>query len=371
MNEVFAPGGLSGLLTSQTAQRKLVEPKFPPEADNYEGMSAYRTLDAPVQLNIPDRDLVCAVVCTMNDLLGTRYTAATIPVGSIIEREFGKVRNANFREPVGGEAPIAALAVRVHAAEVLQSSSVGPVDVKLRINVEVTNPEGTETAYSHNIVAAASTPWTNKTLVPDAFYQAMFDSIGQFISDWTQSQGPDTMARWVTEATPGAIPPKLYDIEWVPRLRDSDVQRGRCTVVCNGWEGFRAKHWANAQISVACRTKLGNIELGRLRVVYDEETYDPTRASWTFAFRCFARSEKVLEFNAITGLGTVIGDLGLMKIPPEEAADVLKKYVLNEMKSHSGIVTSEYETTEAYVRFDNYSTDETYNLIIIDFRLLR
>ncbi|MBP5787824.1 MAG: hypothetical protein J6Y19_08430 [Kiritimatiellae bacterium] len=371
MNELLAPGGLSGLVTPQTRQRVLSEPRFPPEAGTYEAEDAHLTLDAPVELNVPDRDLACGVVCSLNDLLGTRHIPATLPCGSIVEREFGKVRDANFREPLGSEEPVATLSVRLHAAEVLQASSTGPIAVTLKIHVEVTNPEGTETAYSRKIESSASAPWTNKTLVPDAFYQAVFGAIGQFASDWPRSQGPDTVARWAAEATPGAAPPQLHDIDWMPRQRDSDVQRGTCAVVCNGWEGFRAKHWANAQIAVACRTKLGGVEPRRLRVVYDEETYDPERSIWTFAFRCFARSEKVLEYNAATGCGTVIGDLGLMEMTAEEATEVLKQYVLNEMSSHSGIVTRKSPTTEAYVRFDSFSTDETYNLVIIDFHLPR
>lgn len=371
LNELLAPGGISGLVTPQTRQRKLSEPRFPPEAEIYEAADAHLTLDAPVQLNVPDSDLDCAVVCTVDDLLGTRHIPATLPCGSIVEREFGKVRDANFREPLGGEEPVATLSVRFHAAKVLQASSSGPMTVTLNLHVEVTNPEGTETAYSRNIESSASAPWTNKTLVPDAFYQAVSGAIGQFASDWSRSQGPDTVVRWAAEATPGATPPQLHDIEWTPRLRDSDVQRGTCTIVCNGWEGFRAKHWANAQIAAACRTKLGGVESRRLRVVYDEETYDPKRSSWTFAFRCFALSKKVLEYNSATRCGTVIGDLGLMEMSEEEATEVLKKYVLDEMESHSGMVSSKSPKAEAYVRFDSFSTDETYNLIIIDFHLPR
>ena len=79
----------------------------------------------------------------------------------------------------------------------------------------------------------------------------------------------------------------------------------------------------------------------------------------------------MLDFNSVTGTGTAIGDLGLMKMKPEDAAEELKAYVLEEMRSHSGIVTSEHRKTEAYVRFDGMRTDATYNLLQIDFHLPR
>lgn len=369
LNEAFTPGGISGLMTPTTGQRKLSEPQFPPEAAGYAANSAYRTMAASVELNIPDRTVEIAVVCTMNDLLGTRYIPATISGGALVAREFGKVRGANFQEPVGGEAPVAMLSVRLHLAEVMRPTQNGCMEATLRLNVEVAKPDRSEIAYSHDIKAVANAPWTDETLVPDAFYKALFGAIEQFLEDWDRSSGPDTVARWAGENVPGTVPPELHAIEWEAAGRD--VQRGRCSIACNGWEGFRAKHWANAQIAVACRTKLGNIEPARLRVVYDEENYDDATGVWTFSFRCFARSEKVLAFDSITGTGTVIGDLGLLKMTPEAAAKVLKDYVLDEMKSHSGIVTSEHRTSEAYVRFDDYRTDKTYNLISIDFHLPR
>ena len=107
-------------------------------------------------------------------------------------------------------------------------------------------------------------------------------------------------------------------------------------------------------------------------MVYDDERYDEAAGTWEFSFRCFPRSERVLDFNPFTEMGTVIGDLGLMKMNAEEASEVLKSYVFEEMRSHSGIVTSEHrKKQESYVRFDGMRTDAAYNLLIIDFHLPR
>lgn len=369
MNGGFSPDALSGMLTPKPGQQKLEESRFPPEAARYAAANAHRTMDAPVRLNVPGWSVDFAVNSVKSDLFATPYVRATFPGGRIVEREFGKVLAANFREPVEGETPVAELAVRIVVVSVGQKSDSAPMTSTLKINIEVVKADGNGTAYEGSIETSATAPWTNRTLVPDSFYQALSDAIARFLDEWDRSGGPDAVARWTGEATPGVVPPELRDIEWTTAGRD--VQRGRCTIVCNGWEGFRAKHWANAQIAVACRTKLGNIEPERVRVVYDEEDFNAARREWLFSFRCFARNEKVLDFNAATGQGTVIGDLGLLKMTAEEAAKVLKTYALKEMQSHSGIVTSEHRESEAFVRFDDYKTDKTYNLITIDFRLLQ
>lgn len=371
LNEAFAPGGFSGIMTPKTGENTLKEPAFPPEAESYAAENAYRTMPIPVRLNVPDRALNFLVGGVMSDLLGTPCTLANFAGGRIVEREFGKVLAANFREPVEGEAPVAELAVRVATVAISQKSPAAPMSASLKINVEVVKPDGSEKAYSDSIETSAVEAWTNRSLIPDAFYRALSATIARFLDGWDRSGGPDAVARWADDATPGVVPPELHAIEWVPCTGRGGVLRGQCTIECNGWEGFRTKHWANAQIAVACRTKLGNIEQGRVRVVYDEENYNDARGVWTFAFRCFARSEKVLEFNAATGYGSVIGDLGLMKMNPEEAAETLKSYVLEEMGSHGGIVTKGHPKTEAYVRFDDYRTDGTYGLITIDFHLPR
>lgn len=365
-------GWLSGLTDAQEGQRILEEPAFPPVAESYAAADAHRTMGAPVQLNVPDQKANFNVNSVRSDLFAAPYVVAAFPGGGIVAREFGKVLEANFRKPVGGEAPVAEMAVRIVSVATGQPSDKKPVTSSLRLKVEVMKADGKETAYSKSIDASATAPWKNRSQVPEAFYTALFDAIGQFTADWEQSGGLDAVARWAGDAGPGVVPAQLREIAWEAGTGKGSVQRGRCTVACNGFEGFRAKHWANAQIAEACRTKLGNIEPERVRVVYDDERYDEEKGTWEFAFRCFARSERVLDFNPVTEMGTVIGDLGLMKMKAEEASEVLKAYVFEEMRSHSGIVTSEHRKKhEAYVRFDGMRTDAAYNLLIIDFHLPR
>lgn len=374
LDETFTSFGLSGMTTPQREQGVLTEPDFPPEAVSYAAEKAYRTMSVPVRLRVPDRNLHFSVISHKDNMLATPYVVSNFAGGEIVGREFEKVLEANFRKPVVGEAPIAEMAVRIVSVAIEQPSDREQMTSSIRLNIEIVKLDGKETAYSKSIDATATAPWKNRSLVPEAFYAALFDATGQFTADWEQSGGLDAVARWAGDAGPGMVPvpAELREITWEAGIGKGGVQRGHCTVACNGFEGFRAKHWANAQIAEACRTKLGNIEPERVRVVYDDERYDAATGTWEFAFRCFARCERILDFNPITEMGTVIGDLGLMKMKAEEATEVLKAYVFEEMRSHSGPVTREHQKKkEAYVRFDGMRTDAAYNLIIIDFHLPR
>lgn len=368
---ILEPGGLSGLEVQKQNEPILEEPAIPPEASTYVSANAYRTIGAPVRLNVSDREALFTVNSVRMDLFRSPYVVASFLGGAILEREFGKVLEANFRSPVGGEAPVAELGVRIAWVKTAQTSDSEPISVSMRLNVEIVKADESTPVWKKSIDATESAAWKNRSQVPEAFYAALFDAIRQFIADWDRGGGPDAVARWAGEAVPGVVPPELRKIAWEAGAERSGLQRGRCVVACNGFEGFRAKHWANGQISVACRTKLGINDPGLLRVVYDTEDYDPVAGTWAFAFRCFARCERVLDYNATTGMGTVIGDRGLMKMEPEEAAEALKAYVHREMDSHAGRVDSEHRTTRAQLRFDDYRTDQAYDLIIIDFHMLR
>lgn len=373
LNEAFGPGGLSGITDPKAGQRLLAEPAVPPSAATYAARNAYQTLAVPVRLKVPDRKLYFTVNSVKANLLASPYVVATFAGGEIVGREFEKVLEANFCEPVAGEAPVAELAVRIAMVLVSQESDWAPMKAELRFNIEVTKPGGSEIAYSKSIDSSAIGSWTNRSQIPSSFYQALSGVIAQFLDDWEQSGGPDTVARWAGNAEPGTVPPDLLAFNWEPTAGQGGIQRGRCTIACNGWEKLRAEHWAKAQIAVTCQTQLGLNDAKQLRVVYENipEPYDSVKHTWTFSFRCFARCERVLDYNSVTGRGTVIGDLDLMNMDADDADEPLRDYVHKVMDSHAGRVDSEHRKTNAQLRFDDYRTDQANNLIIIDFRMLR
>lgn len=369
LERLMVPGAIPGFQKTPSAKR-LTETEAPPTAKVHGAESAYRTMHVPVRLNVPDRE-TCFSVIRSHKMLGTTENAGSFEGGGIVEREFEKVLAADFREPAGGETPVAELSVRIQSGILTQASKTANVEAALRMEVEVAKAGTGEVGYVQRVEGHASSPWADSERVPEAFYGALFDAIHKFSETWDRSDGPDAVVRWNQEGEEGVEPPALKALRWEAVEGKGKMQRGRCTVLCNGFEGFHAKDWANARIKVACRTKLGDIEPERLRVVYDAEEFDAEARTWEFSFRCFGRSERVLDFNAVTGTGTVIGDLELMGMGSEEAAEELKRHVLEAMRSHSGIVTSEHQKTEAFVRFDGVRTDSTHGLVSIDFHLPR
>ena len=53
----------------------------------------------------------------------------------------------------------------------------------------------------------------------------------------------------------------------------------------------------------------------------------------------------------------------------ENAAEILKKYVMKEMESHGRLVKNLSPQHEVGIRFYDFNTDKTYNLITIKFKL--
>ena len=115
---------------------------------------------------------------------------------------------------------------------------------------------------------------------------------------------------------------------------------------------------------------MGGIEPERVRVVYDEELFDEQSKEWRFAFRTFARTEMALSYDPVTLEGVITGDIELMSAGSfENAAEILKKYVKKEMESHGWLVKNLSPQHEVGIRFYDFNTDKTYNLITIKFKL--
>ena len=108
-----------------------------------------------------------------------------------------------------------------------------------------------------------------------------------------------------------------------------------------------------------------------MRIVYDEENIDPDSKTWRFEFRTFARTKMVLSFNKATSHGFATGDIELMGMPLDKAAEALRRFVHSEMDARAGMVTTEVQKGKAHVRFDNIDPDRTYDLITIGLRLVQ
>jgi hypothetical protein len=370
MNAVLQPGAISGIMTPRASTMQLAEPADFPTAHPYTADAAARRPTAPVSLDVPDRGLRYSVMCPTINVVGSLHSEGSFEGGKIIEREFANVIAANFREPKEFERPVAQLSVQIQEVKVHQPVSSPDMAAELRIKVDLAKPDGSESACSKDITATASAPWKNRSQVPESFYLALSNTVVQFLAAWSGGAGPNTLALWDGERQEDVVSPELRGIEWLAG-GSKGSQRGRCIVDCNDFEGFQAQQWAHVQIEVACRDRLGVTDPERLFLVYDNEMYDKAAGTWTFSFQCRARQEMTLDFDPVTSCGTATADLGLLKMEPDEAAKALRRYVLKEMEAHTGVVSSDKQGSKAFVRFDDYVTDPKFNLITINFRLLR
>ena len=348
-----------------SASRLLREPVPVPFKARVATVCANRTASVPVSFRMTGADASCAV--TRMNAIGENVVEAVFRSGDIVAREFKKVVQSNFHLAADNETPVAEFCVSVEGATARERKDGGSVESSVIVRVTVAKADGSETCYSKVFDGRAHEAWNDKDEVPLAFYGALENVVASFVKDWDVARPVSRILRWKNSAEPQVVPPSLKSINW---SQSGDVWFGECRVKCNGYEGLDAKAWANTHIGVACRTKLGGIETERVRVVYDEELFDEQSKEWRFVFRTFARTAMALSYDPENNEGVITGDIELMSADSfENAAEILKKYVKKEMESHGRLVKNLSPQHEVGIRFYDFNTDKTYNLITIKFKL--
>lgn len=350
-----------------SASRILQEPNPVPFHARGITASASRTASIPVLFRMIGRDSSCAV--TRMNAIGENVVEAVFSSGNIVERQFKKVVQTNFHIAAESETPVAVVSVDVVGVTARELKRRGCVEASLTVRIAVASADGSETSYTKVFDGRASEAWDDRTMVPMAFYRALEAVVTSFVEDWNAAGPVSRVLSWKRLEEARVIPPSLKSMNW---SQSNDIWFGVCEVKCNGYEGLDAKAWANMHIAIACRTKLGGIEPERVRVVYDEETFDDQSGEWRFVFRTFARTKMALSYDPMTRQGVVTGDLELMSMDSfESASKELKKCVQREMESHGRMVKDLSRRHEVGIRFDDFDTDKTYNLITIKFRLVQ
>lgn len=369
--QLVKPGGLSGLPSQLAAQQGKARENPPAPSVRVHAMRDPRlTKDVAATLEFQGRDKNFPVV--RENAMGWLQETGTFQGGRLVDRDLRDFASSNFREPAVGERPLVVLAAEIDDVDIRQSMVGDDISTTLCVKFEMAKEDGAGRGLSWKITASATAKGTDAVGVPVSFRNALRDVMADFRKRWEDDGAAERIAGWACETAPAAAdaaePPALQSLVF---KKNGNAQLGRCTVVCNGYEGFRTMHWANANIFEACKTKFPGIDSERLRVLHDEDRYDDESKVWTIDFRAFARAEKVLLFDKATGVGEIIGDLGLLEMDAEEASEVLKDFVLKAMESHAGAVTSSRKKVEALVRFDDFTTDPNYNLVTIRFRLVK
>lgn len=364
-SSLYAALGVFALLAASgcATPRRLAEPQQRAVLRSYAASVASQTISIPVAYDAPDTELQTSV--SGRDFLDNPVTLGYFRSGEIIAREFGNVVRANFGVPSSEVPPVGRFSVKIDGVMARRRSD-GGIAVIVETTVAVASVAAPDVAYRKSFKAECNAPWQDEIMVPTAMYDALDKIVRDFLADWSVSSAATILSRWANEATPGVKPPELLSLDFA---QQGDVYCGICSVACNGYEGFRAKGWADAQIEQACRRKLG-IEPERVRIVYDEERFDPVGKTWRFEFRTFARAKMVLTFSKVTRHGFATGDLGLMVMSADVASEELRRFILSEMDARAGAVSTGTSKGEAMVRFDDFKTDSVFNLITIGFRLV-
>ena len=320
--------------------------------------------DIPV--TIDDVDCVEMAMVSKRSMFGSTSFAGTFPLRHIVLREFGHFVDENMRMPLDGEAEKVVLKIYSKRILVEQRWSKSYADMVFDIQLLDPKNEDTRPYFRSSFRGEWSSAHKDDAVVPESVYR----SIEQVVKDFAKALLDDrsSMRRLALVARPDAriAPPSLKTINF-GALRNGVVS-GKCDVDCNGWDGFNADKWARGQINSSCCMKLG-IDPARVRVVYTSDVYDPVAKRWKYEFRAFARAPIVVDYDPVTRSGVCVGDLDMLKIPVQDVARRMKAFVISEMRTHDGAVTSVEGTTDTRVRFTEMKSDTVNNLLHIGFSL--
>lgn len=341
----------------------------PPDLPKYivgEGCltGVYRDLPVTVDaMKCPDS----AAVCNSGVFGGTSSSGLT-PVRGVIRNEFEEMVKQVFRAPVGGEREKMMISISTRSVVVTRRGSTYTCELILEVSLIDPIVQDRRPYFRSIFKSKMSGRERQDGFVPRCEYAAIHDIMNQFLEEIRKNR--NVMRRLdelVVNPTDMKEPPKLARIFHAKRA-DGSVS-GSCDVLCNDWDAFDADRWARTMIREACAGRLG-VMPERVRVVFTSK-YDEVDHRWHYAFVGKTRVGLSINYDPMTKSGECTADLGLLEMTATEASESMKQYVLKEMKLRKGAVSSDGETGEVLVRFDELITDEAANQLKITFRLIK
>ena len=320
--------------------------------------------DIPVSIDYVD----CVEMAMVNKrgIFGAVSFSGTFPLRRIVLREFGRFVNENMRNPMDGEAE--KVVIKIYSKKILVEQKWSKSHAEMVFDVQLldSKSEDSRPYFRGSFKGEWSAVHKEDEVVPETVYR----SVGKVVDSFAKSLLNDraAMRRLSLLARPDdrTVPPSLKSIEF--GVMRNGVVSGTCEVECNDWDGFNADKWARGQINGSCCMKLG-IDPGRWRVVYVSDVYDSKRKAWRYSFKAFARTPMVVDYDPVTRGGVCIGDMDLLDMSVQKAAAKMKEFVILQMKTHDGAVSSAEGIGDVKVRFHEMKTDRANNLLQIGFSL--
>lgn len=357
--------GIEGVGLTFDGDRELVEPERANEFATFVFPELRRIEEVPVQITFPSP--VEKVVMTKRMLWGTSEKVATVPIAALVKSQFMHAVSEHFHPVTGDQQPSIKMVVELMGVVMTRNESRVKSQATVRItllDVSKNNAVCLENVYS----GSSELEWDGDNIVPDSAYKCIQALAESFLKDLASNS---TLIARLESSTPDAATirkPSFEKMDVKPK-NDSGVVRGECVLACNDWDEGRAANWLRGQLERRCENLLG-VDASRLRVVYDKYSYDGAAKKWMVSFSAFARSEMILNYDAVTMSGTCVADFGLMGKSPSKAADALKEYVMQEMDKRAGTQETGKESAKAVVRFGDFKTDQRYALTHCSFRLV-
>ena len=320
--------------------------------------------DIPVVIDYVD--FVETAMVNKRSMFGSVSFSGTFPLRHIALREFGRFIDENMRSPLDGEAEKTVL--KIYSKRILVEQKWSKSHAEMAFDVQLLDPKSEDARpyFRGSFRSEWSSVHKDDTIVPESVYKC----VGQIVGDFAAALAADrsAMRRLSLVARPQRLldPPSLKEISFGEI--NGGVVSGRCVVDCNGWDGFNADKWARGQINSSCCMKLGS-EPERMRVVYFSDSYDAAAKRWHYEFKAFVRAPMVIDYNPVTRSGICIGDLSLLNLAPEAAAFKMKDFVIGEMRTRAGAVSSASGLDDVQVRFGAVSSDPVGNTMRMEFNL--
>jgi hypothetical protein len=340
------------------------EPASPP-AFKYANPQLRAVLhDIPVAIDYAD----CVETAMVNkrSIFGSVSFAGTFPFRHIVLREFGRFINENMRSPLDGEAERVVL--KIYSKRILVEQKWSKSRTEMVFDIQLLDPKSEDARpyFRSSFSGEWSSAHKDDTVIPESVYRCIGNIIGDFASALASDRSAMRRLSFVAQPQRRLVPPSLKEISFGEI--NNGVVSGRCVVDCNGWDGFNADKWARGQINSSCCMKFGS-EPERMRVVYFSDSYDAAAKRWRYEFKAFVRAPMVIDYNPVTRSGICIGDLGLLSLAPDAAAFKMKEFVIGEMRTRAGLVSSASGLNEVRVRFGAVSSDPVGNTMQMEFTL--
>lgn len=340
------------------------EPSSPPTFKYANPKLQVALHDIPVVIDYGD----CVETAMVNKrgIFGSVSFSGTFPLRHIALREFGRFINENMRSPLEGEAEKAVL--KIYSKRILVEQKWSKSHAEMAFDVQLLDPKNEDARpyFRNSFRSEWSSVHKDDSVVPASVYECIAQIVGEFAAALAADRSAMRRLALVAQPQMRLAPPSLKKIDFGDI--NNGVVSGRCDVDCNGWDGFNTDKWARGQINSSCCMKLGS-EPERMRVVYSADSYDEAGKRWHYEFKAFVRAPMVMDYNPLLRSGVCIGDLGLLNLSLDAAALKIKEFVISEMRTRAGAVSSASGLSDVRVRFGALKSDPVGNTIQMEFSL--